>query len=102
MWRPNRQSHPMSTLRKGGIHDQTLSVNLSMTSEPAAAYKSGAQRARVVTEFWGAENLYCPNCTSPKISRLSHNTRAVDFKCPTCEFEYQLKGQQSPLGNRIV
>jgi type II restriction enzyme len=73
-----------------------------MTGELAAAYKSGSQRARVVTEFWGEGNLYCPNCSSPKLTRLSHNTKASDFSCPNCQFWYQLKGQKSCLGNSIT
>lgn len=72
-----------------------------MTSDIAAAYKSGSQRARVVTEFWGEHNLYCPNCSSPKLDRLVANTRASDFFCPTCKFWYQLKGQKSRIGNSI-
>ncbi|MGD0207990.1 MAG: DpnI domain-containing protein [Verrucomicrobiota bacterium] len=32
-----------------------------MTGKLAAAYQSGSQRARVVTESWGESNLYCPN-----------------------------------------
>jgi len=51
-----------------------------MTGQLAAAYKSNSQRARVVTEAWGEDNLYCPNCSSPKLSRLSHNTRASDLR----------------------
>lgn len=72
-----------------------------MTSDLAAAYKSGSQRARVVTEFWGEHNLYCPNCSSPKLDRLVANTKASDFLCPACGFWYQLKGQKSPIGNSI-
>jgi Dam-replacing family len=45
-------------------------MNLSMTGELAASYKSGAQRARVVTEAWGEKNLFCPNCSSPKLIQL--------------------------------
>src|SRR5271170_907752 len=77
-------------------------MNLFMTGEVAAAYKSGSQRARVVTEFWGEGNLYCPNCSSPKLRRLSNNTRASDFSCPQCQFWYQLKGQKTRLGNSIT
>src|SRR5271154_1659304 len=73
-----------------------------MTGEIAAAYKSGSQRARVVTESWGAENLYCPNCSAPKITRLENNTKAIDFSCPACEFKYQLKGQKTRLGDSIT
>ena len=73
-----------------------------MTGDLAAIYKSGSQRARVVTEFWAEHNLYCPNCSSPKLNRLSANTKASDFCCPTCGFWYQLKGQQSRIGNSVT
>jgi type II restriction enzyme len=76
-------------------------MNLSMTGELADAYKSGSQRARVVTESWGEDNLYCPNCTSPKLDRLEHNTKVIDFSCPKCSFRYQLKGQKSPIRSSI-
>ena len=72
-----------------------------MSGALASAYRSGAQRARVVTETWGAENLYCPNCSSPKLSRLRNNTKASDYSCESCGSWYQLKGQQSRIGNRI-
>jgi type II restriction enzyme len=83
-------------------NDQFHWMNLSMTVELAAAYKSGAQRTRVVTEDWGAQNLYCPNCSSPALSRLAHNTKASDFRCPNCKYEFQLKGQKSRLGHSVT
>lgn len=73
-----------------------------MTGELAAAYTSGSQRARVVTEFWGEENLYCPNCSAPKLTRLENNTKASDFSCPACNFWFQLKGQKTRLGDSIT
>ncbi len=72
-----------------------------MASELASAYRSASQRARVVTEAWGATNLYCPNCPSPQLTRLQHNTKASDYCCPKCGFWYQLKGQQSPILTQI-
>lgn len=72
-----------------------------MTAELAAGYKSGSQQTRVVTETWGANNLYCPNCSSPKLSRLAHNTKASDYSCPNCGFFYQLKGQKTRLGKSV-
>ena len=51
-----------------------------MTSELAAAYKSGSQSARVVTKFWAEHNLYCPNCSSPKLDRLAANNRHIRDK----------------------
>ncbi|HZL77418.1 MAG TPA: DpnI domain-containing protein [Candidatus Limnocylindrales bacterium] len=42
-------------------------MNLSMTGSLADRFKSGSQKAGNVTEAWGAENFYCPNCSSPKL-----------------------------------
>jgi type II restriction enzyme len=78
-----------------------IRMDLSMTGELASAYTSGSQRARVVTEAWGEDNLYCPNCSSPKLTRLSHNTKASDYSCPNCKFWYQLKGQKTRIGKHI-
>lgn len=72
-----------------------------MSGELAGAYRSGSQRARVVTEAWGEHNLFCPNCPSLKLARLRNNTRASDYACPSCSFRYQLKGQKSRIGNQI-
>lgn len=72
-----------------------------MRGELAAAYRSGSQRARVVTESWGEDNLYCPNCSSTKLDRLRNNTKASDYTCPACGFCYQIKGQKSRIGNQI-
>ncbi len=76
-------------------------MNLSMVGELATAYRSGSQRARVVTEAWGEKNLYCPNCSSSSLTRLPSNTKANDFSCPRCGFWYQLKGQKQRIGNCI-
>jgi len=77
-------------------------MNLSMTGDLAADYHSGAQRARVVTESWGASNLYCPNCSSPKLTSLEPGHPANDYRCPSCEFWFQLKSQKSRIGDFIT
>ena len=73
-----------------------------MTGALAADYHSGAQRARVVTESWGESNLYCPNCSSPKLTWLEPGHPASDYKCPSCEFWFQLKSQKSRIGDSIT
>lgn len=72
-----------------------------MNSQLGVPYKSASQRARVITETWGEHNLFCPNCTSPQLTRLEHNAKAYDFTCPRCSFSYQLKGQQTRITNSI-
>ena len=73
-----------------------------MTGELAAAYQSGSQRARVVTESWGESNLYCPNCSSPKLTWLESGHPASDYSCPKCQFWFQLKSQKSRIGDSIT
>jgi type II restriction enzyme len=77
-------------------------MNLSMTGSLADRFKSGSQKAGNVTEAWGAENFYCPNCSSPKLDWLKPGTKASDFKCPSCGFWFQLKSKQSRIGNSIT
>lgn len=74
---------------------------MAMNGDLAAAYVSGAQRARVVTEAWGRDNLYCPNCTVRNLNSLSHNTKVSDYACPSCQSSFQLKAQKTRLGNSI-
>jgi type II restriction enzyme len=73
-----------------------------MTGALAAAYHSSAQRARVVTEAWGEKNLFCPNCSSPKLTWLEPGHPASDYSCPACGFWYQLKSQKSRIGDSIT
>ena len=73
-----------------------------MSGELAATYKSGSQKAGNVTEAWGADNFYCPNCSSPKLDWLKPNTKANDYRCPNCGFWYQLKSQKTRIGSSIT
>ena len=77
-------------------------MNLSMTGSLADRFKSGSQKAGNVTEAWGAENFYCPNCSSPKLDWLKPGTKASDYHCPHCGFWYQLKSKKSPIGKSIT
>lgn len=76
-------------------------MNLSMVGDLGSSYHSGSQRARVVTEVWGEKNLYCPNCSSPELSRLKNNAKASDYSCPSCKYWFQLKSQQARIGKQI-
>lgn len=65
-------------------------------------YKSISQRARVATESWASENLYCPNCLQDNLESTPPNTPTIDFKCGECESTFQLKSQSNPYSLRIV
>lgn len=73
-----------------------------MPEHLAQSYTSASQQARVVSEAWGRDNLYCPNCQSPFLNPAPNNTAAFDFLCPSCRLPFQLKSKSSPIGDRIV
>jgi type II restriction enzyme len=77
-------------------------MNLSMRGELANPFTSGSQKAGNVTEAWGADNFYCPNCSSPKLDWLKPGSKANDYRCPNCKFWFQLKGKKSPIGATVT
>jgi len=77
-------------------------VQLQLPGAGLEGYKSNSQRARVATEAWGVENLYCLNCNSDELSCSPPNTAAVDYICPDCDASFQLKAQSHSFGGKIV
>jgi type II restriction enzyme len=55
-----------------------------------------------VSEAWGRDNLYCPNCKSPFLNPAPNNTPSYDFICPKCALYFQLKSKGSPIGDKIA
>ena len=72
------------------------------SEESQTPYSSGSQSARVWTERWVNEWIYCPNCGSPKISQFAANRPVADFFCPACSEEYELKSQKTKFGTRVT
>jgi len=72
-----------------------------MQSLLAEGYKSRSQMARVVTENWAAQNIYCVSCEFNSILRTAANTRAIDFYCGACKANYQLKSGRHWNDQRI-
>ena len=77
-------------------------MDLRLPTEGLANYKSASQRARICSESWGTQNLYCPCCESNRLTQLPGNTPAVDFRCPQCETGFQLKCSTKPFGRRLL
>lgn len=65
-------------------------------------YKSPSQKARRITEPWGAGYLYCCACPSDRLNPEKANAQVSDFLCPDCVERYQLKSQSKKLGGRIL
>lgn len=77
-------------------------MELGLRLEVAMAYKSPSQRARVLTETWVEENLYCPACPADDLHPMSTGRRVVDFVCTECDERYQLKSQSHPFSARVT
>ena len=67
----------------------------------ATRYKSKAQQARVVTEAWGLEQLFCANCDSTSLGGTPVNNQAIDFVCPRCSAPFQLKAKNGAIGSTL-
>lgn len=65
-------------------------------------YKSKSQKARRITEPWGADNLYCCACTSERLDAQANNAQVSDFLCPECVERYQLKSHSKKLAGKIL
>ncbi len=68
----------------------------------AATYKWPTQKARVVTERWGLENLYCPACSSDRLVSSPPCEPVIDFICPECSEAFQLKSQKHPFRSYVT
>jgi len=77
-------------------------MDLRLDPRLASGYRSRSQIARVMTERWFEQNVYCPACTSEELTRLPHNMKVLDFRCPACEEMFQLKSKSNKYGNTVV
>ena len=67
-----------------------------------ASYKNASQRARVLTEHWVNESVFCPNCGHLQMNKYPNNQPVADFYCSNCKEEYELKSKQDSVGMKIV
>lgn len=77
-------------------------MNLTFDNNVIENYHSGTQIARVLTENWVNENMYCPRCGYLHIKHFENNRPVADFFCPSCNNEYELKSKNGALGHKIT
>jgi len=69
--------------------------------EAPVEYTSGSQSARIWTERWVRDWVYCPNCGADKISAFPNNSPLADFFCASCREEFELKSQKNRFSNKV-
>lgn len=70
--------------------------------EPRARFTNNSQNARVWTERWVADWMFCANCGNPRLSQLPANRPIADFFCPSCSDQYELKSQKKAFGAKMA
>lgn len=77
-------------------------MELTFDKSLAKNYKNPSQRARVLTEQWVDNSIFCPNCGRLNIDKYPNNHPVADFYCSNCKEDYELKSKQDGMGAKIV
>lgn len=77
-------------------------MNLAFDRDLAKDYTSASQRARVLTEQWVGESIFCPNCGQGYVNKYPNGKPVADFYCSNCKEDYELKSKQSGAWTKIV
>lgn len=76
-------------------------MDLKFDNSVVAEYHSKTQIARVLTENWVGNNMFCPRCGNKHIEHFENNRPVADFFCPVCNNQYELKSKNGSLGVKI-
>ena len=77
-------------------------METSFNPKVADGYKSKSQIARVLTEAWTEQNMYCPICGWSTISKFPNNKAVADFYCPNCNNQFEQKSKNGAFGEKIA
>lgn len=79
-------------------------MDLSLDCTIGEQYKSKTQKARVITEHWLEQNMFCPKCGQPYLKHFTANRPVADFYCDNCRAEYELKSREkeNPTPQKII
>jgi type II restriction enzyme len=70
--------------------------------ESQATFDSGSQQARVWTERWVADWMFCPNCGAARLSQFPANSPVADFFCANCHDQFEVKAKNGKSFGRSV
>lgn len=77
-------------------------MNLKFDLDFSTGYVSNSQIARVLTESWVKQNVFCPSCGNNELNQFGNNSPVADFLCIACKSEYELKSKKDFFTARIV
>lgn len=76
-------------------------MNINFAHLDISHYHSASQIARIKTENWVSQNMYCPRCGNLHINHFENNRPVADFYCPSCKNEFELKSKTGSLTKKI-
>src|SRR3989344_1400205 len=77
-------------------------MKLTFDQKLITNYKSTSQKARILTEHWVNNSIFCPNCGELDIDKYPNNRPVADFYCSNCKEEYELKSKQNTIGTKVL
>ncbi len=76
-------------------------MDLALDEKLAQGYHGKTQMARVMTEGWVGNNLFCPRCGALHVTHLPNNSPVADFSCDCCASQYELKSKAGKWGDKV-
>ena len=76
-------------------------MDLNLDISIADGYHSGSQSARVLTENWIYNNMFCPRCGNAKLEHFENNRPVADFYCSECGNQFELKSKNGTIGKKV-
>lgn len=77
-------------------------MDLNLIADSIENYHSGTQIARVLTEKWVEDNMFCPRCGNLHIRHFPNNQPVADFFCPLCGCQYELKSRRGSITRKVA
>lgn len=77
-------------------------MDLNFRRELIKNYHGKTQIARILTETWMVDNMFCPRCGNMRIEHFPNNRPVADFYCPNCKCEFELKSKHGNLSEKIT
>ncbi len=77
-------------------------MNYKFNEALTLGYKSTSQKIRRMSEAWVSDNIYCPCCGNPHISKMTNNCPVADFQCDSCGEIFELKSKNGKVEQKIV
>ena len=68
-------------------------MELYLKKELAVGYSNNSQIARIITENWVKNEIYCPIC-GKGIKAYENNKPVADFYCEKCVEDFELKSKK--------